>query len=313
MYQVQPLENSEEAIKRVILEEIDGSVGVLTDSEVSRDEAVHEARKSMKRIRALLRLVREEIGEEVFDRENVCYRDAARKLAPLRDSAVMVETLDLIHSRYEEDLTADTIELIREKLVERKEEMRGEFLQQKDVFPAVVKALLAGRERVDELPIGYQDFRAYDGGMRRVYRRGRDRMMMAYEDNESPEKFHDWRKRVKYLWHHIEFFQPLWPVIFEPLANELHQLSDYLGEANDAAVLEKFFRNSEADFPDDTSLALLIKVLKEYRKNLERAAQPLGYKIYAEKPRDFVKRIEVYWEIWKELGAKAVNKSNRHF
>src|SRR5919108_2255386 len=56
-------------------------------------EAVHEARKDMKKLRALLRLARDELGKDTFSRENACFRDAARELAGTRDSDVMLETL----------------------------------------------------------------------------------------------------------------------------------------------------------------------------------------------------------------------------
>src|SRR6201999_1755839 len=48
-------------------------------------EAIHGARKDLKKARAALRLVREELGEDIFKRENVALRDAARLLSASRD------------------------------------------------------------------------------------------------------------------------------------------------------------------------------------------------------------------------------------
>ena len=73
---------------------IDHALGELrgkTDS--TPEEAVHEARKDMKKLRALLRLARGELGKDTFARENACFRDAARELAGTRDSDVMLDTL----------------------------------------------------------------------------------------------------------------------------------------------------------------------------------------------------------------------------
>ena len=44
-------------------------------------EAIDEARKDVKKIRSALRLVRDEIGDDVWRRENDHYRDVARKLS----------------------------------------------------------------------------------------------------------------------------------------------------------------------------------------------------------------------------------------
>ena len=51
-----------------------------------RSAAVHEVRKSLKKIRAALRLVRPVIGDKSYRRENTCFRDAARPLTEVRDA-----------------------------------------------------------------------------------------------------------------------------------------------------------------------------------------------------------------------------------
>src|SRR5918995_6276046 len=62
--------------------------------------AVHETRKSLKRLRATVRLARDELGDEVYRRENGAFRDAGRRLAGARDSQVLLETLDALSERY---------------------------------------------------------------------------------------------------------------------------------------------------------------------------------------------------------------------
>jgi CHAD domain-containing protein len=307
MYQIREEESSDTAVKRVIWEEIEGSIALLADPAVSQEEsasletAVHEARKSIKRVRAALRLVRVDIGEAVFGRENTCFRDIARQLAPVRDSAVMVETLDLVRVQYEARLTADSFEIVRQKLVEQKEATNRQFFEQGNALSSVVESLAAAGQRVEDLPIGSQDFGAYGGGLKRVYGRGRRRMARAYEDGRSPQKFHDWRKRVKDLWHYMEFLQPLWPPILDAAAVELHRLSDYLGEAHDAAVLTAYIEKNRSNFAGEPDLPLLLTLLSDRRRELESAAQPLGRLIYGEKPAEFVRRLAAYWDTWQQI------------
>jgi CHAD domain-containing protein len=296
MYQIQAREKSDEAVKRVIVEEIDGIIALLTDPEGDQDTAVHESRKSLKRIRAALRLVRAEIGEAVFCHENAIYRDTGRQIAILRDSAVMVETLDLIRTQNAVSLTAESFELVRQRLVEQKEETRQNFMQQTAFIPHMVETLAEARQHVAGLPIQHQDFRAYKGGVKRVYQRGRLWMERAYKDGNSPQKFHEWRKQVKYLWHHMEFFQPIWPALFETLANEMHQLSDYLGETHDAAVLAAYIQENKGNFVDEPELTLLLTTLSKRQQALETVAQPLGRQLYAERPEAFTERLAAYWK-----------------
>src|ERR1039458_4213727 len=77
------------------LEGVDGPA----DGRKPAERAVHETRKSLKRLRALLRLLEDELGERAFARESALLRDAGRRLARARDSEVMVNTLDDLIAR----------------------------------------------------------------------------------------------------------------------------------------------------------------------------------------------------------------------
>ena len=57
------------------------------------DDAVHEARKVCKRIRAALRLLRESVGSGVYRRENSMVRGAAKPLTAVRDAFILRKTL----------------------------------------------------------------------------------------------------------------------------------------------------------------------------------------------------------------------------
>ena len=50
------------------------------------DERAHDARKQLKQARAVLRLLRAELGDTVYRRENRVLRDASRTISPLRDA-----------------------------------------------------------------------------------------------------------------------------------------------------------------------------------------------------------------------------------
>ena len=62
-------------------------------------EAVHEARKALKRTRAVLRLLRCALGEAAFQRENERARAIGRQLAPIRDAQAMLDALDALLAR----------------------------------------------------------------------------------------------------------------------------------------------------------------------------------------------------------------------
>jgi len=90
-----------DGIERIACGQLDLSIERLdgrTDEDLGT--AVHEARKSFKRLRATVRLARDELGDDVYRRENTAFRDAGRRLAGTRDSQVVLETLDALSERY---------------------------------------------------------------------------------------------------------------------------------------------------------------------------------------------------------------------
>ena len=82
-------------IARIARGRIDDALDELSGAtESSPEDAVHGARKDMKKLRALLRLVRGEIGEKVYRHEMATFRDAGRELSGVRDADVMLATLE---------------------------------------------------------------------------------------------------------------------------------------------------------------------------------------------------------------------------
>jgi len=61
--------------------------------EEGMEMAVHEIRRTIKRFRAILRLIRDEIGYAAFYRENRFYRELSARLSPMRDEAVLRQTI----------------------------------------------------------------------------------------------------------------------------------------------------------------------------------------------------------------------------
>src|SRR5437660_612910 len=85
------------------------------------DEAIHDARKRLKKVRAYLRLLRPVLGSRVYRRENAAIRDAAQPLTEIRDAKILVETLDKLSEHAGAELTAD----VRRLLIKHQEEVRG--------------------------------------------------------------------------------------------------------------------------------------------------------------------------------------------
>lgn len=295
-YRLEPEEGLATGVQRIIREQIDQSIAGLEDPK-DRDEVVHDVRKRLKKIRAALRFVRLEIGEDVYKPENICYRDAGRRLSPVRDSFVKVETLDLLLDRYDDYLDSSAYQGLRERLVARHEKRVGEVLDENHAMEAVLDTLQHARKRVDDLPIEVTGTDAFHGGLRKVYKRGQNRLADAY-DAPTVGAFHEWRKRVKYLWYHQRILENVWAPVLEETADQTHDLSDYLGEAHDLAELRALL-DEAPELCNRETRDIIVGLVNQEEARCRACARPVGERIYLEGPDEFAGRICGYWQIWR--------------
>lgn len=288
-------ESPAQTIKRIALEQIDKALDDLSNEE-DREEAVHSARKRFKKIRALLRLVRDEIGDDVYKAENRCFRDVGRALSDVRTSQVMINTLDNLLEQHADQLRTTGFDSIRQKLVAAHEATVQRVLDENNAITEVHQRITEARERVSTWPIEDESFDAFGPGLKRVYKRGRKRMAEAYAD-PSAERFHEWRKRVKYLWYHLRVLQTLWPGLLSPLAEEIHHLANLLGDDHDLAELKQELQQLPDVDPRSQEMEVLLGLIEQKRRQYQTDAQPLGQQIYTEEPSTFVDRVGSYWQI----------------
>ncbi|MBZ8178689.1 CHAD domain-containing protein [Oscillatoria salina] len=286
-------------IKRIAAEELESAIAKLKgETEDDPNEAVHDSRKSLKKLRAVLRLVRAEIGEERYQQENVCFRDAGRELSDVRDAQVLIETFDKLIDYFRTYLVPDAFQEIRQNLVTNYEIVSSKILEKEDKTKEVAGILAEAKNRVDCWEIENNNWSALSGGLKKIYKRGSSAFELINEE-PSVANFHEWRKQVKYLWYHLRILTPIWADMMTELTSQLKNLSDYLGDDHDLAILRDYFLTKFDQFDNREDLDVLLSLLNRRRPQLQLYAQNLGARIYAEKPKDFVERIGKYWEIWQ--------------
>ena len=292
-YRLHPSEPVADEVRRVARGRIDHAIDELRgNSESSRAQAVHEARKDMKKLRALLRLVRGELGDDVYAHENSCFRDTARQLSGVRDADVMILTLADLEQRYGE--LPGAARKLRPALVAHR--FRVSAGSTRLAAQSAIDTLVEARERVDDWPVESEGFDAFDEGLGRAYRRGRKAYRRA-EELPSAEHMHDWRKRAKDLWYHVSLLEDAWKPVMSALADEAHELSDRLGDEHDVSVLVEWaHRHASALNGADPMLRGFDVIGASRRRELQKEAFAYGSRLYADKASVFVGRIEGWWE-----------------
>src|SRR6185503_4258035 len=130
----------------------------------------------------------------------------------------------------------------------------------------------------------------------RLYRRGRRRMDVASQSGEDVD-FHAWRKSTKDLWYAVRLFEPSWLGPLGALAEELHALSQLLGDDHDLVILRDGLAAAGGDPPALTPRVQ--SAIAKRQRALRSEALAAGERLWAEKPRDFAARIVAYWQNWR--------------
>lgn len=288
--------NSEQEIKRIIRERFQKSYEAFSDEQKDLDYAVHQLRKNMKKARAALRLVRDVIGKSYYKDENRAARDIARTAAELRKQYVMIEVMNKMNERFHPGENNRFYPTVYQTLEIRHKELKEKLISSEDFVNQTVYKLHETENEIENLSFDEESFDAFTDGLKRVYKRGRKAKKNA-QKNPTTENFHEWRKRAKYLRYQLRILRNIWPGVLKAYIKELHELSDLLGDDHD---LQEFKNQLQQVFHSEEYsdwLQELEPLIEEFSNEKRAAALELGDKIYIEKPRDFIKRIEKYWKV----------------
>src|SRR5579884_2571584 len=177
-YKFRAGESVPEAIRRIATEELTSAAAQLDGGAgTKREEAIHEARKSVKKTRAILRLAKAELGD-VRARENTRLRDAGRKLSELRDAGAIVVTFDDLKAAFPKQPGLQALDAIRDGLAAR----RDQAMEQAGIearLQEMAKSFRAGAKRVKSWPLKTDSFGAIRTGLENSYRDGRKAMTVA--------------------------------------------------------------------------------------------------------------------------------------
>lgn len=273
-------ESTGAGLHRILLEQTELGAWHLERARLS-DDHVHEVRKATKRVRAVLRMLSDDIDSRDYVRLNTEVRDLARDLSQIRSAVVQVELLESLVTD-DGQLTANTLGLHEElvAVADRQRDGLGETLVESlSSRLAAVRSDIAGTRLHDEQ-------NASLGGIRRTYRRGRRSMTNAYEA-PTIESFHVWRKQVKYLRHQMEILEWGGASAVSDLVVDLEEIGEGLGLDHDLADLEQAAEGVAPATLSPLGRRHLSDVISSRRASLELALKPVAARVYSAKPGAF--------------------------
>lgn len=267
---------------------------------------VHDARRGLKRLRALLRLARAGLGEDTFRRENTAARDAGRELSAVRDAQVLASAFDDLGGKLAGRVAPGTPAAVAARLRAGMDAAVG-ALRSQDRHPRAVALLTAARERLDAWPWqGDEDaWNVLGAGLKKTHRAARRALRRAAEEGAEGE-FHEWRKQVKYLGAHVALLHPLCPEKADKAGATLGKLADTLGDEHDLAVLAATLVGFGGGEVPTEDLAAIAEAIAERRARLRKKALRRGRRFFDERSGKFARR---WRKGWKKLRSAATHPS----
>jgi CHAD domain-containing protein len=301
-------------LRRMALEQLALALELLGGPTPLEEKAVHETRKAIKRLRALLRLLEGSLSAAAVERESELLREVARSLSPARDAAVMLATLDrLLIDDPALAASGGVVRLRRRLALEHAQAERETFAASGSQQRAL--ALLEGmRERVLAWQLEEANgIELVATGLRGIYGSGRHRYRRLVSGRHTGMRArHKLRKEVKDLRYVAEMLERADGPgraagktgrkrvrDLHRLARRADEIAEALGEEHDLGLLVKLIEAERRAprAPGARPLGrrrrrALSKLAQRRRRLLRKRALGACKRLYAEKPKRFVRRMD---------------------
>jgi CHAD domain-containing protein len=280
-----------QSVRQAGTEQIDRALSKLA-GKAKKGNAVHETRKAIKRLRALLHLIKPAMRKADFRIGDARLKQIAKSLSGVREIQAMIETVAKLDAYDEQVGRGPVASQLRAHL----EEMRdaAETSPNGSGAERARKLLKQARHAFDKIELESDDFAVLAKTVERDYRKARDAYKRAYELGED-EAFHDWRKYVQRHWRQLLLVAPGWPKALRPHIALARDLSEILGEDHDLYILSQFVEQKAASFGSPGDVEAFLALCGQRQQELRILAQDMGARLFAEKPSSLALRLTVYW------------------
>src|SRR5262245_49126649 len=266
-----------------------------------RNGAVHDARRSVKKARAILKMMADRKGGDLR-RSRKRLRKVSRRLAPFRDADASVEILQHLRDRAPRALPEHTFGVLRRALVADRERL----LQRDWHFDDCIRFLRKSRKAAGRWR---SKFRLDDviEGMQSIRMTGRRATETESKSNRAQDG-HRWRIAAKKLWYQLRLLEGAGRSIAADV-KALKQLEDGLGEEHNLVVLCSRLFGDQALVRTAGDLTELRAAASEYQEQLREKALTAGKKIYGTDDARFLARVKRDWQAWRRRPQPAAARS----
>ena len=242
--------------------------------------AVHQARKALRRARAILALVEDALPKSERKAVKAALQQARRSLSTVRDHAVAPETLATLPLSDDDRATANQVLANAAQAMPATAEIKQLLAEAAARAAAQAEALQAA------LPHEI-DWDTVVGGIRNIYGQARKAGRAA---KRSKSWFHTWRRRSKELVYQLRLVgQHAGPRV-QAIHSELDGITDTLGPAVDLIMLRDFVATYGQGIAPE-AIEHLRATIDTQLDDLMKSVRKAGRDSYRQKPKRLEKRI----------------------
>jgi len=256
------------------------------------DLAVHEIRKSFKRIRALLKFYPESLNE-VLDDYSKQIKLVAKLLSPARESSVNVQLIDKLgagaapfsQQRYKE---------VTDLLFKENKKITNDLYADKKIFREIKSFVYDIEARL--YGILFQPSVKIDvlGQLSISFRKGFD-LFKRIGENYDAELYHNLRKILKALGYQLDFVKVNQPKYFKLKSNALRKITELLGEDHDWYIFKNEIKKDTYGIEPSETEILHRQISVIHEPELQKLLPRLK-KFFEESPDSFEEKIRSIYD-----------------
>lgn len=259
-----------------IFDQMDNFQKICRDNTMTPEKAVHELRKSIKRIRALFRFLKPLISESDFHQIDGKLAKTGRSLTRERESTVNIDTFTKLNKAMGNDFSEQSREVVLHGLISQRNEAYSVWINGLNKTIANHQFTMSRiYDEIQNLTViessAEIELKALENSYNRAIRYYNESLLSL-----QTETIHKWRKQLKRLLFQLKFgFSEHSPEIRTKI-KLLDKLTDVLGKDHDLALLERKVKHSFKSELPKTELEYFISVVDRERSELQKKAFGMG-------------------------------------
>jgi CHAD domain-containing protein len=299
-FEIHPDESARHGLRRLARKELGSARQRIGGGRAPSEDAIHDARTSLKKVRAIVALIDADDGHGL-DGTVRRLRDVNQTLSDLRDADAMIATLASVRKRNPDLFSAYRYARIRQRLLRQKHELSAAAARQ-TAWKGVAHTLRSVRRSVRHWSPDHGGFRALARGIRTTVSRARKALQRARRTGTADD-FHAWRKEIKALWYALRLVGSGTPAVGRDI-RALHSAERWLGDEHNLVVLCGTLTKDPTVSRGPGDLQRVQRAVDAMQRDLRRKAVQRTHVIFAVRPRDYAARVERAWRLRRRAGSR---------